>query len=264
MKKTKKRNLREQSKLLVESILDKDPITANSIFQRLILEAEEAREEEVLDELGLDDETDTEVDAEVDTETDVEMEGDEETADELGMEDSVDDMSNEESDKIVDDIVEINCQINAKMISKLFDRIAEIKTNILNLGLDENSREFLKYDITIQYYSDKLQNLQNKTNPGIDQEKVEIALQKITEALDELESESGETEADITDVNTPEEVEADAGLTEDEVEADVEETEAESEEGEEDAEVTADDETAETEEEDEETSDTDELDELFG
>ena len=41
MKKTKKRNLRGQSKLLVESILDKDPITANSIFQRLIAEAEE-------------------------------------------------------------------------------------------------------------------------------------------------------------------------------------------------------------------------------
>jgi hypothetical protein len=98
------------------------------------------------------------------------------------------------------------------MISKLFDRIAEIKTNILNLGLDENSREFLKYDITIQYYSDKLQNLQNKTNPGIDQEKVEIALQKITEALDELESESNGAEADITDIDSPDAVEADAGF----------------------------------------------------
>ena len=228
MKKSKKRNLRGQSKLLVESILDKDPITANSIFQRLILEAEEEREEEVLDELGLDD--DTEVDAEADLDTDIDTEegateGDEETADELGMEDSVDDMSNEDSEKIVDDIVEINCQINAKMISKLFDRIAEIKTNILNLGLDENSREFLKYDITIQYYSDKLQNLQNKTNPGIDQEKVEIALQKITEALDELEAESGETEGDITDIDSPDTIEAEAGLAEDEVEASTDEGE---------------------------------------
>ena len=47
----KKHNLRKQSKLLVESILDKDPITANSIFQRLILEAEEEREDDVLAEL---------------------------------------------------------------------------------------------------------------------------------------------------------------------------------------------------------------------
>ena len=262
MKKTKKRNLREQSVLLVESILDKDPITANSIFQRLILEAEEAREEEVLDELGLDDEIIDETDVEVE-------EGDAETAAELGMEDSVDDMSNEESDKIVDDIVEINCQINAKMISKLFDKIAEIKTKILNLELDENSREYLKYDITIQYYSDKLQNLQNKTNPGIDQEKVEIALQKISEALDELDADSSKAETDITDINTPDEVEADADLTEDNSETDVEETETEetensSVEDEETEEVTDTEETSEVNDENEETSNSDELEELFG
>lgn len=54
----KKRNLRKQTKLLVEHILDKDPISANSIFQKLILEAEEAREEEVAEELDLTDEPD--------------------------------------------------------------------------------------------------------------------------------------------------------------------------------------------------------------
>lgn len=53
----KKRNLRKQTKLLVEHILDKDPISANSIFQKLILEAEEAREEEVAEELDLTDDT---------------------------------------------------------------------------------------------------------------------------------------------------------------------------------------------------------------
>jgi hypothetical protein len=185
------------------------------------------------------------------------------------MDDSVETIDNEESDKIVDDIVEINCQINAKMISKLFDKIAEIKTKILNLELDENSREYLKYDITIQYYSDKLQNLQNKTNPGIDQEKVEIALQKISEALDELDADSSKAETDITDINTPDEVEADAGLTEDNSETDVEETETEetedsSTEDAETEEVTDTEETSEVNDENEETSDSDELEELFG
>ena len=46
-------HIRKGSKLLVESILDKDPIKANSIFQRLIMEAEEAREDEVDEELRI-------------------------------------------------------------------------------------------------------------------------------------------------------------------------------------------------------------------
>lgn len=193
----KKRNLRSQSKLLVEHILAKDPISANKIFKQLIMEAEEEREDEVSEELGLDD---TEEGTDV---PNVES-----------MDNTPEEIDSEETDKVVDDIVEINCQINAKVISNLFDRIAELKNSIESLGLDENSREYLKYEVTMQYYSDKLQDLQNKTNPGVDQSKVESALEKISVALEQLEGEVGGTSEEVDEVQTPEEISAKNNLGE--------------------------------------------------
>lgn len=251
----KKHNLRKQSLLLVESILDKDPLTANSIFQKLIMEAEEEREEETLVELGLDEPAEETDDVET-TETDETDESLENT------ESDIDTIDNEESDKLVDDIVEINCQINAKMISNLFDQIAELKTKIENLGLDESSREYLKYDVSIQYYSDKLQELQNKTNPGIDQAKVETAIEKIANAIKELSGEMSGDSDDSFEVNSPDEVEAAAELDGDETSeelTEVEETEAEADETESESDAEAEIETDETDEVDDE-----DLEDLFG
>jgi hypothetical protein len=202
----KKSNLRNQSKLLVEHILQKDPISANSVFQKLIMEAEEERENDVMSELGLDD--DSEQDQDVDGGSDIDN-----TFDTDGAE-NIEGLGSEETEKVVDDIVEINCQINAKMISNLFDKIAELKNQVEQLGLDPNSREYLKYDVSIQYYSDKLQDLQNKTNPGIDQNKVETALDKIKTAIEELSGEvgGGVEDQDITDIDTPAELSAENGL----------------------------------------------------
>ena len=196
----KNRNLREQAKELVNQILNKDPLSANKTFAKLIMEAEEQREEEVSDELGLD-------------------ENNAEDSKNLNEDETTSNTSNEETDKIVDDIIEINCQINAKMISNLFDQIAELKNKIENLELDPNSREYLKYEVTIQYYSDKLQDLQNKTNPGIDQSKVETSLEKISNALKQLEGEiGGNNDSNLTDIQTPEEISAENGLNEPESE----------------------------------------------
>ena len=220
--------MRKQAKILVEHILDKDPISANSIFQKLILEAEEAREEEVADELDLDLPEDEAAGTD-----DIEVDADEDSIDETGdgtiegMEESSG-MPAEESDKIVDDIVEINCQINAKLVSNLFDKIAELKNKIESLGLDENSREYLKYDVSIQYYSDKLQDLQNKTNPGIDQSKVEEAITKIQTAVEQLAGEvNGNSEEEELDIDSPEEVAAKNDLAEDEADSTEAETDGE-------------------------------------
>ena len=233
---TKKELKRKQSELLVEHILNKDPISANSIFQKLIMEAEEEREKEVLDELELDDS---------DEGTDEELAEDNEF--DTDDAESVDGLDSEETNNTVDDIIEINCQINAKMISTLFDQIAAIKNNIEGLNLDPNSREYLKYDVTIQYYSDKLQDLQSKTNPGIDQAKVEEALNKISTAIEQLKSEVGgdaSDDEDITEIETPEEVSAENNL------GDSEEDEGETkEESEDESEEESEDETEETSEE---------------
>lgn len=222
MKKSELR--RKQSKLLIEHILNKDPISANSIFQKLIMEAEEDRENDVMDELGLGDDSSDAEDQDQDME--------------FGLEgsDSVEGLGSEETDKKVDDIIEINCQINAKLISNLFDKIADLKTQIEGLGLDPSSREYLKYDVTIQYYSDKLQDLQNKTNPGIDQAKVEEALDKITTAIEQLQGEVGgdsfddQGNEDITDIESPEEIGAENELNDDEGNEDSEDKEETSEE----------------------------------
>lgn len=246
----KTHKVRKQSKLLVESILDKDPISANSIFQKLIAECDARRTRAIIAEAEGEDE-DFDMDF---SEEEIEDTGAEETAgdDDFGIEDgtegeteieefggeadeTVEGLESDEADKIIDDIVEINCQINAKMISALFDKIAEIKNKVNALGLDTSSREYLKYDVTVQYYADKLQSLQGKTNPGIDQSKVEAALNKIDEAIKQILGELGgddvSVEEGITDIDSPEEVAAENDLgdssedLETEEEADVEETE---------------------------------------
>lgn len=238
----KTHKVRKQSKLLVESILDKDPISANSIFQKLIAECDARRTRAIIAEAEGEDE-DFDMDF---SEEEIEDTGAEETAgdadtegevDEFGGEadETVEGLESDEADKIIDDIVEINCQINAKMISALFDKIAEIKNKVNALGLDTSSREYLKYDVTVQYYADKLQSLQGKTNPGIDQSKVETALNKIGEAIKQILGELGgddvSVEEEITDVDSPEEVAAENDLgdssedLETEEEAEVEETE---------------------------------------
>ena len=238
---TKKELRRKQSELLVEHILNKDPISANSIFQKLIMEAEEEREQEVMDELDADLEETT--DDEASDKEEAQETSDEKGSDEFDTDDaeSVDGLDSEETNNKVDDIIEINCQINAKMISNLFDQIAEIKNNIESLNLDPNSREYLKYDVTIQYYSDKLQDLQTKTNPGIDQAKVEEALTKIATAIEQLKAEVGggsdEENQDISDVETPEEVSAENNLESDEEESEEESDEEESDEEESDEET---------------------------
>lgn len=255
----KRNNLRKKSRLLVEHILDNDPISANTLFQQLILEAEARREHKAAiiaeadgdedDDLELDDIDDTEnMDADEETDADEteedidDAEADEadeaEEFDEFGdTEDSIESLDNAEVEAAADDIVEIECQINAKMISNLFDKIGELKNAVINLGLDENSREYLEYDVSIQYYSDKLQELQNKTNPGIDQSKVETGIQKIEAAIEQLMGKAGiNDDSGIDDIDSPEEVAAGIEDTED---TDVEETDVDSEE-EDDTEAEAD------------------------
>ena len=250
----KKHNLRKAARILVEHVLNKDPLSANEIFKRLILEAEKNREaeaeEEAFDDFDFDFEPD---DAEGDVE-DTDAEGGEDEGGEEGFDDfefdeegeegagdvpDIESMDNAESDELADDVVEINCQINAKVISNLFDKIAEIKSALEGLNLDENSREYLKYDVTIQYYSDKLQDLQGKTNPGIDQTKVEEGLTKITTALEQLEGEigGGSMETELTDIESPEEVAAENDLADTEGSEEPEETEDVEEGEEEDIEV---------------------------
>ena len=139
----KKHNLREKSRLLVEHILNKNFLEANSVLEKLISEAEEDRENEVSEEFGFDTEEGGDVtpnDGGEDVQLDASPEG----------------MSDEDATKAVDDAVEIACQINAKIVAKLFDKVSALKQDLDNANLDQDSREFIKFDTSITYYSDKL------------------------------------------------------------------------------------------------------------
>lgn len=190
----KKHNLREKSRLLVEHILNKNFLEANSVLEKLISEAEEDRENEVSEEFGFDTEDGGDVtpnDGGEDVQLDASPEG----------------MSDEDATKAVDDAVEIACQINAKIVAKLFDKVSALKQDLDNANLDQDSREFIKFDTSITYYSDKLQDLQGKTNPGVDQAKVEEALNKIDTSLEQLKGEiGGGSSNDDMDVASPEQI----------------------------------------------------------
>lgn len=197
----KKHNLREKSRLLVEHVLNKEFLAANSVLEKLIAEAEEDRENEVSEEFGFDSE-----EGGKETPNDG---GDDTQLDGSSEESSEESISDKDADKVVDDTIEIACQINAKIIAKLFDKISALKQALDNADLDQDSREFIKFDTSITYYSDKLQDLQGKTNPGVDQSKVEEALNKIDTSLDQLKGElGGSSDENTADVASPEEIDS--------------------------------------------------------
>ena len=197
----KKHNLREKSRLRVEHVLNKEFLAATSVLEKFIDEAEEDRENEVSEEFGFDSE-----EGGKETPNDG---GDDTQLDGSSEESSEESISDKDADKVVDDTIEIACQINAKIIAKLFDKISALKQALDNADLDQDSREFIKFDTSITYYSDKLQDLQGKTNPGVDQSKVEEALNKIDTSLDQLKGElGGSSDENTADVASPEEIDS--------------------------------------------------------
>lgn len=213
-----KLSIHQQAKLLVQNILNKDGLSANKILQKLIAEAQAEREASIrkilfeqdqLDDLGGDDQDlgDEGDDAEGDQEGDLDSQ---ESGQDLGGE-GEDGVDEAQVDNKIDDALQIQCQINAKRIANMFDTIAELKQALEDKGLDVNSKEYIKSDVSIAYYSDKLQEFQGKTNPGVDQAKLEEALDKIFEALEQLKNQLGvEGGQDVdTDIDTPEEAAGD-------------------------------------------------------
>lgn len=210
-----KLSIREKSKLLVQSILNKQTLSANKLLQKLILQAETEREK-IINRLILEQDEDLDdEDDEGDDLDDLDDEGGDQSGDDLDGEDSEgeeDQTSEADVDNKVDDALQIQCEINAKRITSMFDSIAELKQALDEKGLDVNSKEYIKSEVSIQYYSDKLQEFQGKTNPGVDQAKLEEALDKIFEALGQLKEQLGVQDGEDvdTDIDSPEEAGGDA------------------------------------------------------
>jgi len=245
------KSIKDNTKLLVEQILNGNLLDANSTLASLVIEAEnqrenqirqtifeaegdeaeaddtEAVEDDVADEAPADD-TEEGGDEAIDT-TDIDepTDGDPNLGDSL--DNSVEDaaVSEGEMTEMSNDVVEINCEINQKIISKLYDKISNLKTTLNSKDMDHDTREYITLETKLSYYGNKLEELQSKTNPAIDQTKVEERINKIEAALKTLESEIGSTE-EVPEVDDS--IEAAEGDVDDL--GDTTETAAEAEEGE--------------------------------
>lgn len=226
------KSLKNKSRLLVESILSDKLLDANTILEDILQEAEEIRENEISDSLGNDVDDSMNVDTEggeVDEVDDVDdVEGgesiDEPTDGDPTLGDNLNDDLGDESDdenavgngelsEMSNDIVEINCEINQKIIGKLYDKISNLKSQLNSLDLDKDEREYISLETKLAYYGNKLEELQSKTNPAIDQSKVEERITIIDKALKTLESEISGSDADAMgeEIKTTEELDEPSG-----------------------------------------------------
>lgn len=275
----KRHNLRPTSKLLVQSILKGDVLSADSLFKKLITEAQEDREAEAaaevegeqFEDISFDETDDTELDtAEGEEQTiddstqtaeeDLSVDTEDELDEELANEKSADLDEDKELSDDIDDIAIIKKGVNQKMVSNLFDKIANMKNAVEGLDLDPESREYITYDYSLNYYSDKLLTIQTKVNEEADQTIITAALDKIKTSLEQLAGEAGIEDAlSIDDIKTPNQIKAESGMDIEEQEeaAQVEEQEV-AEDNAEQSEEEADIEEIENEVEDAEETDEDE------
>ena len=202
------KTLKDKTKLLVENILGNKLLEANVLLEELIKEAESIREDDISatlnDEAVASDEASSDADETVkepsiDENEEAEQineptDGDPTLGDNLtdGLADDTDEensLGNGELSEMSNDIVEINCEINQKIIGKLYDKISNMKSQLVSLNLNTDEREYISLETKLSYYGNKLEELQSKTNPAIDQTKVEERISIIDKALKTLESE---------------------------------------------------------------------------
>lgn len=227
----KRHNLRPTSKLLVQSILRGDVLSADQLFKKLITEAQEDRQAEAaaevegeqFEDVSFDESDDTEIDATEEEQTiddstqtaeeDLSVDTEDELDEELANEKSADLDEDKELSDDIDDIAIIKKGVNQKMVSNLFDKIANMKNAIEGLELDPESREYITYDYSLNYYSDKLLTIQTKVNEEADQTIITAALDKIKTSLEQLAGEAGIEDALSTDdIKTPNQIKAEAGI----------------------------------------------------
>lgn len=227
----KRHNLRPTSKLLVQSILKGDVLSADQLFKKLITEAQEDRQAEAaaevegeqFEDVSFDESDDTEIDATEEEQTigdstqtaeeDLSVDTEDELDEELANEKSADLDEDKELSDDIDDIAIIKKGVNQKMVSNLFDKIANMKNAIEGLELDPESREYITYDYSLNYYSDKLLTIQTKVNEEADQTIITAALDKIKTSLEQLAGEAGIEDALSTDdIKTPNQIKAEAGI----------------------------------------------------
>lgn len=255
--KTKHFSIKKACKILVEHVINENYLEANvvlenlikniekqrenSIYKRVILEADENVEElgdnmEVENTSG--DETE-EVDVTMETETDSSSEPETEDVD-LGenLSEEEDDVENQvgngKANEMATLISNLNHKLNKAKINKLYNKISTLKSLLNASDLDKKEMKYLELDTSLAFYSEALEALQQQSMPGVEgteQQEISEKIELINEALKKLASEieniGDEAEAEEVEVEVEEDVDADAEAdAETEAETEVEEADA--------------------------------------
>ena len=157
-------------------------------------EAGEAGDDEIpeIPEIGNDEDEGGASPEELETGENIDDEANADIEDDIMGQAKVDEMSKAFAD--------LNYKLNKAKINKLYNKISTLKSKLNALNLDTDEMKYVELDATLSFYSEALENLQQKSVPGIDgmeqtdiSEKIEI----INKALKTLASEIDRD--DITD-----------------------------------------------------------------
>ena len=222
----KKKHIRSECRLLVESILSENLVDANGLLKRLLNRIEDMREDNAISLVMEQDDGSAPADADTDLteaeeggegETDgegndlgddlAEVQGDGEAAEAEGDDDEESVVGNAKLAEMGNDEIALQCEINEKMISIYTDRLSNLKTQLNAMGLNKQEREYVTFEMQISYYSKKLRELQDKCEVTVDQDEVKERLAIIEAAIKTIESQIAG--GGVPEVKSTEELDAD-------------------------------------------------------
>ena len=211
-------SIKDQCRILVESILDNDLLNANDTLHKLVNEMQEQREDSIIKSLI------AEQDEEENKEENKEEAKDEDTdtsdlnTDDSELEDNVNNDSEESIDEDDENIVgdgklnemsiemaNLNHSLNKAKIKKLYNKISTLKTQLNALNLDTDEMEYVELDTKLSFYSEVLETLQQQSMPGIDgteQSEITDKINIVFKSLKTLESEINANTTEDDNINT--------------------------------------------------------------
>ena len=215
-------SIKDQCRILVESILDNDLLNANDTLHKLVNEMQEQREDSIIKSLIAEQDEEENEDKEENSSNDIAEDEDTDTSDlntdDSELEDNVNNDSEESIDEDDENIVgdgklnemsiemaNLNHSLNKAKIKKLYNKISTLKTQLNALNLDTDEMEYIELDTKLSFYSEVLETLQQQSMPGIDgteQSEITDKINIVFKALKTLESEINANTTEDDNINT--------------------------------------------------------------
>ena len=98
------------------------------------------------------------------------------------------------ANEVANKFVSLNHKLNKAMINTLYNKISSLKTLLNSKNLDQNDLKYVELNTKLEFYSEALENLQQKSMPGItgvEQSDIQEDITCIDQALNTLSAELG-------------------------------------------------------------------------